>query len=66
MQNQKNAAKTEEQVLIEREELANERMRLENDTMKVKLELLRRQMEISNPEDLQVQLQLEAELNIQH
>jgi hypothetical protein len=63
MQNQHKAAKTEEQVLIEREELVNERMRLENDTMKVKLALLRQKMEIPNPDDLQIQSQLEAELN---
>lgn len=55
--------KTAEQVQIEREELVNERMRLENDTMKVKLELLRRKIEISSPDDLQIQSQLEAELN---
>jgi hypothetical protein len=55
--------KTAEQVQIEREELVNERIRLENDTMKVKLELLRRQIEISNADNLQIQSQLEAELN---
>jgi hypothetical protein len=55
--------KTAEQVQIKREELVNERIRLKNNTIKVKLELLRRQIEISNTDNLQIQSQLEAELN---